>query len=59
MSYLSRDCGHGCGDQSQPDNSEEEYNEDSFLSCNPSLHMDPSPEKSISLSFAVEGGEED
>jgi hypothetical protein len=59
MSNLSRDCGCGCGDQSLPDNSKEEYNQDSFLSRNPSLHMDPSPKQSISLSFAVEDGEED
>ena len=59
MSNLSRDHGRSCGDQSLPDNSKEEYNKDSFLSCNPSLHMDPSPEQSISSSFVVEGGEED
>jgi hypothetical protein len=59
MSNLSRDCGRCCGDQLLLDNSKEEYNEDSVLSCNPSLHMDPSPEQNIISSFAVEGGEED
>jgi hypothetical protein len=59
MSNLSKDHGRGCGNQSLPDNSKEEYNKDFFLSRNPSLHKDPSPKQSMSLSFAMEGGEED
>ncbi|KAL3810747.1 hypothetical protein ACHAXA_008560 [Cyclostephanos tholiformis] len=60
MSNLSRDRGRGRDVQSLPENPEGEYpHEDSFLSHDPSLHMDPSPEPSITSSFGVEREKEE